>query len=59
MVSYITFSSSVAARSIVHDAIHINAKTAMIPLDPSPGVRKDPSNMFYFHDVLNCIYKRT
>lgn len=59
MVSNITFSPSVAARSIVHTAIHINTKTALVPLDPSPGVTKDPSKTFYFCDVLNCIFKRT
>ena len=53
MVSYIAISSSV----IVHTAIHINAKTALIPFDPSLGVKKDPSKTFYFCDVLNWILK--
>ena len=39
-------------------AIHINAKSALIPLDPGPGVTKDPSKTFYFRDVLNFIFKR-
>lgn len=55
MVSYITLSSSV----IVHTAIHINAKTALIRLDPGLGVKKDPSKTFYFHDVLKFLFKRT
>jgi len=25
--------------------------------DPGPGVTKDPSKTFYFHDVLDCIFK--
>ena len=59
MVSYISFWSSVTALSIVHTAIHINAKTALIPLDPGPGVKKDPSKTFYFCDVLKFHFKRT
>ena len=55
MVSYISLSSFV----IVHDAIHINVKTALIPLDLGPGVKKDPSKTFYFRDVLKLIFKRT
>ena len=54
MVPYIALSSSV----IVHAIIHINAKTALIPLDPSSGVKKDPSKTFYFRDVLNLHSKR-
>ena len=59
MVSYIALSFSVAARSIVHTAIHIHVKAALIPLDAGPGVMKDPSKTFYFRDALNCIFKIT
>ena len=59
MLSYIAFSSSITARSIVHAAIHSNVKNALIPLDPGPSVTKDPSKTFYFRDVLNCIFERT
>ena len=40
-------------------AMHIHAKTALTPLNPGPGVTKDPSKTFLFHDVLNSIFKRT
>lgn len=52
MVSYITLSSSV-----VHTAIHIKGKIALIPLDLDLGVKKDPSKTFYFRDGLNSILK--
>jgi len=28
-------------------------------IDPSPGVKKDPSKTFYFRDVLKLHFKRT